>query len=172
MNNLKSLDSLYSRELRDLYSAEFHQVEALAKMAEAANSMDLKVVFAEHLDGTVDHLNRLEAIFKVRGESPRGKHCAAMEALLQECRDWIHENAGCEVLDAGLIAIAQKAEHYEIAAYGTVRTFASLLGDEKTAETLRETLCEEREVDQKLSELAIQFINQEACPPASAAASR
>ena len=162
MNRLNSLEDLYTDQLRDLYSAEVQLVEALAIMSEAATSAELKASLMEHLDGTVDHLNRLEEIFKSYGESPRGKHCATIQGLVHECRELIHADIGPDVLDAGIIALTQKAEHYEIAGYGTLRAYAILFGDEKSEEVFRATLDEEKEFDHKLTDIAIKSINKEA----------
>lgn len=162
MNKINSLEELFIDQLRDLYSVEVQLVEALAKMSETATSPELKTAFVDHLNGTVDHLNRLEEIFKSHDASPRGKPCAAMEGLVHECRDLIREGAHPGVLDAGLIAIAQKAEHYEIAGYGTARAYASILGDARAEATLQATLDEEKEMDRKLTELAGSFVNEEA----------
>ena len=124
----KSLKDLYIDELRDLYNAENQLVKALPKMAKAANSEELSSGFEEHLEQTKGHVQRLEQIFEALGESPKGKKCAGMEGLVKEGSEIIDEFEDA-VLDAGLISAAQRVEHYEIAAYGTVVAFAELLGE-------------------------------------------
>ena len=156
-----ALKELYVDELKDLYSAESQLVKALPKMAKAATSPDLKAGFEGHLKQTNEHVARLEGIFKALGESPKGKHCKGMEGLIEEGKEMIEEDPGAEELDAGLIAAAQRVEHYEIAGYGCVRTYAKLLGQEDAAATLQETLNEEKETDSKLTGLA-ESINVEA----------
>jgi ferritin-like metal-binding protein YciE len=156
-----ALRKLYINELKDLYSAENQLVRALPKMAKAADAEDLKAGFEEHLEQTRGHVSRLEKIFKALGESPKGKKCKGMEGLIEEGSDMIQEDPEAEELDAGLIAAAQRVEHYEIAGYGCVRTYAQLLGEEGAVELLEETLKEEKETDEKLTALAGQ-INLEA----------
>jgi ferritin-like metal-binding protein YciE len=154
------LKELYVDELRDLYSAENQLTKALPKMAKAATSEELRAGFEEHLEQTKGHVERLDQIFKELGEKPGGKKCKGMEGLIEEGKEMIEEQEG-ETLDAGLISAAQRVEHYEIAAYGCVRTYANLLGEEDAAELLEETLKEEKETDQKLTTLA-EKINVEA----------
>jgi ferritin-like metal-binding protein YciE len=156
-----ALKELYVDELKDLYSAESQLIKALPKMAKAATSPDLKAGFEGHLKQTNKHVARLEKIFNSLGESPKGKHCKGMEGLIEEGKEMIEEDPGAEELDAGLIAAAQRVEHYEIAGYGCVRTYAKLLGQEDAAATLQETLNEEKETDSKLTGLA-ESINVEA----------
>ncbi len=148
-----ALKELYIDELRDLYSAENQLTKALPKMAKAANSEELRTGFEEHLEQTKGHVNRLEQIFKELGEKPTGKKCKGMEGLIEEGKEMIEEQEG-EALDAGLISAAQRVEHYEIAGYGCVRTYANLLGEDDAAELLDQTLDEEKETDQKLTALA------------------
>ena len=159
---LESLQDLLVHELKDLYSAENQLVKALPKMAKAAESEDLKAAFEEHLEVTKTQVERLETIFEELGVSPKGKKCKAMEGLIEEGSELISEDGEASVKDAALIAAAQKVEHYEIAGYGCARTFAQLLGMEKAAELLQETLDEEGETDKKLTELAETVINVEA----------
>jgi ferritin-like metal-binding protein YciE len=159
---LESLKDLYMEQLRDLYSAETQLVDALPKMAEAASSPDLKNGFREHLIQTRQHVDRLEQIFKQLGESPKGETCEGMKGLIKEGESMIKMKGEPEVRDAGLIAAAQRVEHYEIAGYGTVRTYAELLGDENAMRLLERTLQEEEETDEKLTEIAESHINQEA----------
>jgi ferritin-like metal-binding protein YciE len=148
------LKHLYVKQLQDLYSAETQLVEALPKMAEAASSPDLKAGFQEHLEQTLAHVRRLKKIFGVLGESAEGDKCKGMEGLIKEGSEMIHEDVVPEEKDAGLIAAAQRVEHYEIAGYGTVATYAELLGDEQAQELLQATLDEEKETDEKLTQLS------------------
>jgi ferritin-like metal-binding protein YciE len=152
--NSNALKSLYIDELKDLYSAENQLIKALPRMAKAATSPDLKKGFEEHLEQTREHARRLELILKGLDESPKGKKCKGMEGLIEEGSELIDEDPGDEELDAGLIAAAQRVEHYEIAGYGCVRTYAELLDQGDAASLLEETLEEERETDQKLTKLA------------------
>lgn len=159
---LESLQDLYVDELKDLYSAENQLVKALPKMAKAASSEDLQAAFEEHLEQTRGHVKRLEQVFKKLNASPKGKKCKAMEGLLDEGEEVINEDAEPAVKDAALIAAAQRVEHYEIAGYGCVRTYAQQLGFNDAAELLQQTLNEEGETDKKLTELAESVINVEA----------
>jgi ferritin-like metal-binding protein YciE len=158
---MQDLRDLFVEELKDLYSAENQIIKALPKMIRAASSEELKAGFTEHLEQTKLQVQRLEQIFKNVGENPKGKKCKGMEALLVEGKELMEEDASAEVLDAGLIAAAQHVEHYEIAGYGCVRTYAELLGDKKAVQLLQKTLDEEKETDTKLTELARE-INVEA----------
>jgi len=151
-----SLQELYVEQLRDLYSAENQLVKALPKMAKAAQSEALRRGFEQHLAQTKGHVDRLEQIFSAMDESPKGSKCAGMEGLVEEGEEVIREQSGSDALDSGLIASAQRVEHYEIAGYGTVRTFAELLGDDEAVNLLQQTLDEEKETDEKLTELAKQ----------------
>ncbi|MGC1485411.1 MAG: ferritin-like domain-containing protein [Candidatus Acidiferrum sp.] len=148
------LRHLYVEELKDLYSAENQMVKALPKMIKAASSEDLRAGFEGHLKQTKGHVARLEDIFKALGESPKGKKCKGMEGLIKEGGELIEENPAPEELDAGLISAAQRVEHYEIAGYGCVRAYAELLGEDQAVSALRQTLEEEKETDQKLTQLA------------------
>jgi ferritin-like metal-binding protein YciE len=159
---LASLKDLYVSELKDLYSAENQILKALPKMAKAASSTELQDAFREHLEQTKVHVERLEEIFGKLDTSPKGKKCQAIEGLIEEGKELMQEDADPEVLDAGLISAAQKVEHYEMAGYGCVRTYAQLLGDKEAADLLQQTLDEEGETDQKLTELAETVINLEA----------
>jgi ferritin-like metal-binding protein YciE len=157
-----ALKGLYIDELRDIYNAENQLTKALPKMAKAATSDDLRAGFEGHLEQTKGHVERLERIFKELGEKPTGKKCKGMEGLVKEGEEMIkEEELEGEALDAGLISAAQRVEHYEIAAYGCVRTYAKLLGQDDAAELLEQTLGEEKETDQKLTMLA-ENINVEA----------
>jgi ferritin-like metal-binding protein YciE len=162
---LASLHDLFVNELKDLYSAETQLTKALPKMAKAASSPDLREAFEEHLKETEHQVERLEQVFEEIEASPKGKKCKAMEGLIEEGKEIIDEDAEEAVKDAGLIAAAQKVEHYEIAGYGTVRTYAELLGFSNAAKLLQETLDEEGAADKKLTELA-ENINVEAEAPA------
>jgi len=150
----QALKELYIDELKDIYNAENQLVKALPKMAKAANSEELRTGFEEHLDQTRGHVQRLEQIFKELGEKPSGKKCKAMEGLVAEGAETMGQDYEDDVMDAALIAAAQRVEHYEIAAYGTVRTYAELLGEDTAVQLLEQTLEEEKETDQKLTDMA------------------
>jgi ferritin-like metal-binding protein YciE len=154
MAKTSTLEDLYVDELRDLYSAENQLVKALPKMAKAANSEDLKAGFEEHLKQTEGHVERLEKIFDGLDKSPKGKKCKAMEGLVEEGSEVIEEEMTPEVKDAALIAAGQRVEHYEMAGYGTVRTYAELLNYDDAAELLQATLDEEGDTNKKLMKLA------------------
>jgi ferritin-like metal-binding protein YciE len=159
---LDTLKKLYVEELRDIYNAENQLIKALPKMAKGASSAELKQAFEDHLEQTKEHVERLDEIFGRLGEKPTGKTCKAMKGLIEEGSEMLEEDGEESVIDAGLIGAAQRVEHYEIAAYGTVRTFANLLGEEEAADLLQQTLDEEGETDKHLSELAEEVVNQEA----------
>ncbi len=156
---LDTLKDLYVEELKDLYSAEKQLVKALPKMAKAANSPELRAAFKTHLRQTAEHAARLEKICSDLGVSPRGKKCVGMEGLIEEGSDLINEEPDPDVLDAGLISAAQHVEHYEMAGYGTVRTYARQLGLDDQADLLQRTLDEEGETDHLLTALAESGIN-------------
>ena len=160
--NLDTLKDLYVDELKDLYSAEKQLVKALPKMAKAANDPQLKEAFRTHLEETRGHVERLEQICRDLGVSPRGKKCVGMEGLIEEGNELIQEDPDPDVLDAGLINKAQHVEHYEMAGYGTVRTYARQLGFESQADLLQQTLDEEGKTDHLLTQLAESGINVEA----------
>jgi ferritin-like metal-binding protein YciE len=152
-NNL--LRDLYVEELRDIYDAENQLVKALPEMAKASTSEELRSGFEEHLEQTKEHVRRLEQVFNGLGEKAKGKKCKGMQGLVAEGKEIIEEDEfEDEVKDAALISAAQRVEHYEIAAYGTVRTYAELLGEESAVSLLEKTLQEEKETDEKLTELA------------------
>lgn len=159
---LNTLKDLYIAEIKDLYSAEKQLVKALLKMAKAANAPELQQAFRTHLKQTVEHAARLEQICGELGVTPRGKKCVGMEGLIEEGSELIKEDPDPDVLDAGLISKAQHVEHYEMAGYGTVRTYARQLGFESQAQLLQKTLDEEGETDHLLTELAESGINIEA----------
>lgn len=162
---ITTLHELYVEELKDLYNAENQILKALPKMAKAASHEELAQAFKDHLAETKVQVERLETIFKKLGVSPKGKKCKAMEGLLEEGKDVMAEDADPAVMDAALIASAQRVEHYEMAGYGCVRTFARLLGYEEAADLLQETLDEEGTADKKLTDLAESVINSEAVSP-------
>ncbi len=149
-----SLRGLYVDELRDLYSAEKQLTKALPKMAKAASSEELRNGFTEHLEQTRGHVERLEQIFEALGERSGGKKCAGMEGLVEEGSEVMGEDFEGDVMDAALIGAAQRVEHYEIAAYGTVCAFAELLGEKEHLGLLQQTLDEEKQTDEKLTELS------------------
>jgi len=151
---LSTLNDLYVEELQDLYSVENQILKALPNMVKAAHSPDLKSGFESHLRQTQEHVSRLEQIFDKLGKSPRGKFCKGMEGILAEGKELLKEDAEPDVLDAGLITAAQHVEHYEIAGYGTVRTYAKLLGDNEAMALLQKTLDEEEQTDRKLTQLS------------------
>lgn len=159
---MDSLKELYVDELKDLWSAETQITKALPKMMKAATNPKLKKAFNTHLKQTERQIKRLERIFKELDESPRGKKCVGMEGLIKEGQELIKEKPEAEVLDAGLIAAAQHVEHYEMAGYGCVRTWARQLGEDRQAELLQETLDEEEQTDRLLTDLAESEINIEA----------
>jgi len=150
----ESLQELYIDELRDIFSAENQLTKALPKMAKAASSSELRQAFEDHLKQTEDHVARLEEVFEQLGEKPTGKKCMGMEGLVKEGAEAIDSDFEDETKDAALIGAAQRVEHYEIAAYGTVCAMADLLGESEQASLLRETLEEEKETDEKLTELS------------------
>jgi len=160
--SMDSLKDLYIDELKDLYNAENQLLKALPKMAKKASAPELKRAFQDHLLQTEGHVNRLEKIFKGLGEKPTGKTCKAMKGLVEEGKEIIEEDGDDSVLDAALIGAAQRVEHYEIAGYGVVRTFASLLGENTAVDLLQRTLNEEGETDKKLTALAETVINVDA----------
>jgi len=159
---LDTLKTLYIDELRDLYNAENQLLKALPKMAKGASSEDLKDAFEKHLEQTKSHVERLEEVFQEIGEPPKGKTCKAMKGLIEEGSEILKEDGEESVIDAGIIVAAQKVEHYEIASYGSVRTFAQLLGKDRSAELLQTTLDEESETNETLNQLAEEIVNPEA----------
>jgi ferritin-like metal-binding protein YciE len=159
---LDTLQKLYTNELRDLYNAENQLLKALPKMAKAASSEELKNAFEKHLEQTKSHVERLEQVFQELDEKPKGKTCHAMKGLIEEGSEILKEDGEESVLDAGIIVAAQKVEHYEIASYGSVRTFANMLGQNRAAELLQATLDEESETNEILNKLAENVVNPEA----------
>ena len=159
---MESLKELYVDELKDLYSAEKQLVKALPKMAKNATNPELQQAFTKHLEETEGHVERLEQIFDMLGERAGGKKCKGMEGLIEEAKELLEEDAAEEVLDAGLISKAQHVEHYEIAGYGTVRTYAQQLGFDDQAELLQQTLDEESNANELLTQIAETSVNLEA----------
>ncbi len=159
---LKTLEDLFLHELKDLYSAETQLVKALPKMAKAASNEELKAGFEEHLEQTKGHVERLKEIGQQLGKPLTGHKCKAMEGLIEEGAELIEEDAEEMVRDAGLIGAAQRVEHYEMAGYGTARALAQHLGHNEFYDLLTETLEEEKETDQKLTDLAESVVNVEA----------
>lgn len=158
---INSLRELYVEQLRDLYDAENQLIKALPKMAREASSDELRQGIEEHLEQTRGHVERLEQVFEQLGEKPKGKKCKGMQGLLEEGKETLEEDMEEDTKDAAIIAAAQRVEHYEISGYGTARTYANLLNENEAAELLEETLNEEKETDQKLTQLA-EEINVEA----------
>ena len=156
------LEELLIDELKDLYSAESQIIKALPKMAKAANSPDLRRAFERHLEETRNHVERLDQIGEELEAKMTGKKCHGMEGLIEEGKEIMSEDLEENALDAGLIGAAQKVEHYEIAAYGTARAHAEMLGYTKVARLLQQTLNEEGATDKKLTQLAENIINAEA----------
>ena len=159
---LNTLEDLFVQQLRDLYDAENQLVKALPKMAKNASAPELKQAFESHLQETKHHVERLEQIFQTLGKKATGQTCAAMKGLVEEGGEMISQWGSNEVRDAGLIACAQRVEHYEMAGYGCVRTWAHQLGKDAAAHLLEETLHEERACDEKLTNIAESMVNQEA----------
>jgi len=159
---LTNLDDLLEDQLKDLYNAEGQLLKALPKMAKAANEPELKQAFERHTEETREHINRLEQVFEAIGAKPKGKTCLAMKGLIEEAQEVLQEDAEPAVRDAALIAAAQRVEHYEIAGYGTVRTYAKTLGHDDAAKLLQKTLDEEGRTDKMLTQLAETCVNQAA----------
>jgi ferritin-like metal-binding protein YciE len=162
MQEENNLQELLVEELRDIYHAEGQLLKALPKMAKAASSERLKEAFERHLEETEQQIERLERAFEVLGEPVKGKKCQAMEGLIAEGKEIIEEHSESPMLDAALICAAQKVEHYEIASYGTICTWADLLGLDELSDLLKETLDEEKTTDEMLTEIAESEINPEA----------
>jgi ferritin-like metal-binding protein YciE len=160
--SLDSLEKLFLEELKDIYNGEKQILRALPRMAKAAESPELQQAFTKHLKETEGQVQRLERIFKDLGQAVRGKKCKGMEGLIEEGKEKMEEEGEPEVMDAALIASAQKVEHYEIATYGCLRTYAQLLGYSQAEKLLEQTLQEEEAADKKLTELGEGGINQAA----------
>ena len=162
MPKLSSLDDLFVHELQDIYNAENQILKALPKMAKASSHGDLQAAFEHHLEQTKGHVDRLEQVFKLLGMPAKGRKCDGMAGLLEEGKKIMEEDAEPEVLDAALIAAAQKVEHYEIAAYGCLATYADMLGQQEAHDLLSQTLDEEEATDAKLTNLAESLVNADA----------
>ena len=159
---LDNLEKLYIEQLEDLHSAEKQLINALPKMAQAASDEKLQRAFEEHLEQTRQHQQRIEQILQELGEKPSGKKCKGMEGIIAEVQELLKQDVEQDTLDAALIAAAQHAEHYEMAGYGTVRTYARALGYNEAADLLQQTLDEEADTDEKLTRLAEGHVNAEA----------
>ena len=156
----QTLRDLYVDELKDLYDAENRLIKALPKMAKAANSEELRSGIEEHLKQTKEHANRLKQLLSGMGEKAGGKKCPGMMGILEEGQEMLQEDFDGAVLDAAIISAAQRVEHYEIAAYGCVRTWAETLGETEASQLLEKTLKEEKETDEKLTHLSEQINRQ------------
>jgi ferritin-like metal-binding protein YciE len=162
MSKIKSLSELFVEELKDLYSAENQLIKALPKMANATTSDELKMAIQSHLEQTKNHASRLEKVFNELGHKPEQVTCKAMKGLIEEGEEMIQKAEKCAARDAGIIGSAQRVEHYEISAYGTAQTHASLLGYNRIDELLQETLEEEKAANNKLNQIALDSVNSEA----------
>lgn len=151
---LENLEQLFLQELRDLYDAENQITEALPKMIEAAHYSELKNALQEHLDVTRTQIQRLDQVFNILGEDASGQTCKGMKGVIKEGDEIISAGGDNATIDAGIISAAQRVEHYEMAGYGTVRTYAELLGQQQIAQLLQQTLHEEKEADATLTEIA------------------
>jgi ferritin-like metal-binding protein YciE len=160
--SLDSLQKLFLEELKDIYNAEKQILRALPRMAKAAESPQLQQAFTRHLKETEGQVQRLEQVFQELGQSARGKTCKGMQGLLEEGKEMMEKDGEAPVLDAALIAAAQRVEHYEIAVYGCLRTYAQLLGLSRAEQLLQQTLEEEEATDKKLTELGESGINEAA----------
>lgn len=159
---MQSLEDLFLHDLKDLYNAENQLLKALPRMAKKASAPELRRAFELHLKQTEQQVKRLERVFDTLDEKAKGKTCKGMQGLIEEGKEMMAEDIEDDVLDAALIASAQKVEHYEIASYGTARTYAEMLGNDTAAKLLQQTLDEEEETDKKLTQLAEQLVNVEA----------
>jgi ferritin-like metal-binding protein YciE len=162
MAGINSLDSLFADELKDIYDAEKQITKALPKMMKKAGAEELRSAFEEHLQQTEQQIERLEQVFELLELPARGKKCIGMQNLIKEGQEMMAEAEDEDTRDALMIAAAQKIEHYEIAAYGTLRVWANLLGHTEAAGLFEQTLDEEKETDQRLTAIAESFVNQEA----------
>lgn len=160
--SLDSLEKLFLEELKDVYNAEKQIVRALPRMAKTAESRELQQAFTQHLQETQGHVERLERIFKGLDQPVRGKKCKGMEGLLEEGKEILEQEGEGAVIDAALIAAAQRVEHYEMAAYGCLRTYAQLLGYSDAEKLLQQTLNEEEAADRKLTQIGEGGVNQAA----------
>jgi ferritin-like metal-binding protein YciE len=162
-NTNNGLRSFFIESLQDIYYAEKHLVEALETLEEKATTQNLKLAFSQHRDVTVTHVSRLEEVFSLLGEDAKTRRCDAIKGIIKEADSIIGETESDTLTrDAALILAAQKAEHYEIATYGTLTTFARTLGENQVADLLHKTLDEEKDADEHLTEIAEAFVNEEA----------
>lgn len=161
MAKMDTVDKLFMNELKDLYSAEKQITRALPKMAKAATTEELREAFQTHLEETRGHIERLDRVFEILGAKASAKTCQGMKGLIEEGSEVMEEAEEGEVRDAGLISAAQRVEHYEIAAYGTVRTIAQQMGRQEIADLLQQTLDEEGKTDKLLTKIAMR-VNKEA----------
>ena len=161
---MHTLQHLFMNQLKDIYYAEKQIVKTLPEMSEAATQPSLKKAFDDHLEETENHIERLEQVFEMMGEKASGEKCDAMEGIIEEGKEFIQngDSFNPDVKDAGLISAAQRVEHYEIAAYGTLRAFAEQLGQKRAAELFQSTLNEEKQADEKLTGIAEATINRKA----------
>src|SRR3954452_22842130 len=162
---MESLQELLVEELKDIYNAESQLLKAMPRMAKKAKNRQLKTAFETHMKETEGQIERLGQVFEALGEKAKGKKCHAMEGLVEEAKEMMGEDMEDDVMDAALIAAAQKVEHYEIASYGTVRAWAQILGNKEAVRLLQQTLDEEGKTDKLLSKLAEENINIEAAQP-------
>jgi ferritin-like metal-binding protein YciE len=160
--NLDSFDTLFRQQLEDLYDAEQRLTSALPKMASTAHDPELKLAFDQHLEETKNQIHRLEKAFEMLGHKAERKTCQAMKGLIEEGQEVLSATGNDAVIDAALIAAAQRTEHYEISGYGTARTFAQRLGRHDIADLLQQSLDEEEATDKRLTQLAEQGVNQKA----------
>jgi ferritin-like metal-binding protein YciE len=159
MAKIRTFEDLFMDEIKDVYNAEQQLTKALPKMAKAASTPELKQAFEKHLEETREQVRRLELVFEELGAPVKGKTCQGMKGLIEEGQELVKEGMESEVLDAGLIGAAQRVEHYEIAAYGTIRTMAETLGHTKVVKLLEQTLKEEKAADEKLTQIAESVVN-------------
>lgn len=162
MAKMESMEDLFLHELKDIYHAEQQLVDALPKISEKISSSELKSTMEMHLEQTKDQVKRIEEVFDKIGESPSAEQCQAMKGLLEECFEILEQDTTPEVLDAALIAAQQKVEHYEIAAYGTLATWADEMQNKEISELLGKNLEEEKQADEKLTRIATQTSNERA----------
>lgn len=157
---MQSLHEMFEETLKDVYFAENAIIKALPKMAKKAQSEELRTAFEEHLEETKGQVERLEQIFQILGRKAQGKKCPAIQGLVEETEELMQEAEAPEVRDAGMLGAAQAVEHYEIARYGTLKAWAEQLELDDAAELLEETLAEERQADEKLTEIAMSGLNE------------
>lgn len=160
MKTVTTLDQLFQQDLQDIYDAEKQLVKALPKLAKAASSDELEEAIREHLEATKGHVQRIEEIFESLGSKAKSSPCAGMKGLISEGQEIMEGNTSETLKDLAIIGAAQRVEHYEISAYGTARTFAQRLGHDEAVELLEQTLSEEREADEKLTQISESLMEQ------------